>query len=398
MSTPNSDLLGDRPARYGHEFFRPASALWWLYLTGCVVCGVCLVVYFGPSLSEAKFSVLILLPVHVIASLTLTWIMLRCDPYRARRPWIMLAAFACGATFTTYSALAANKIFNNFLIHIFDESTIRVWHAAMVGPTTEEWTKMTGTLVIMLVAKDTLTRPIHGLMVGAFVGLGFQICENIAYGVNNAISGLEGDLSQAALVTFSRSLTGLNSHNLYGAITGVGVAVLLGRIVGKPWSRSRRIAGFAGFYALAWSLHFSWNSSGGAPQAFLLVVPVVTGTVAFTALAFILRWVWRQERLYLTEAATQVTGNKLTELHQAAIGTRKTRKTYLKQLKKTHGKTAAKTAHTDMHTYLEHLQAWARRHTGIDEHTYPTPTPTTPTTPNPLDDDTLYLTAVPQLR
>ncbi|GAB78848.1 Protease prsW family protein [Austwickia chelonae] len=303
----------------------------------------------------------------------------------------MFAAFIGGATTAVYPALKGNDLYGAFLLNFMSEENALGWKAALSGPTTEEWTKMTCTLVIMLIAKDTMTRPMHGLVVGASTGLGFQIMENISYGVQGSINHLQGDLTQPLTTGITRFLTGFSSHNLYSAISGVGVAILLGRTLGGPWSRSRRITGFVGLCVLPWFLHFSWNAIGAFTPPLSLIIAVVSTIVSFIVFALVLRWVWRQERLYLTEAATQVTGNKLTELHQAAIGTRKTRKTYLKQLKKTHGKTAAKTAHTDMHTYLEHLQAWARRHTGIDEHTYPTPTPTTP---NPLDDDTLYLTPV----
>ena len=42
--------------------------------------------------------------------------------------------------------------------------------AAFAGPASEEWAKMLGVVIIMLVASRTLRRSMHGLLVGAFVG------------------------------------------------------------------------------------------------------------------------------------------------------------------------------------------------------------------------------------
>ncbi|WP_240322630.1 PrsW family intramembrane metalloprotease [Austwickia chelonae] len=384
-----------------HEFFRPTSALWWLYLSACLACSSATVIHFGATIAQVKYSLLTLLPFYLASGLFFFWIVLLCDPYRARRPWVMFAAFVGGAGITLYPAMKGNNLYPAFLLHIMSEEKALAWMPAIAGPTTEEWTKMACTLVIMLIAKSTLTRPIHGLLIGACVGLGFQILENIVYGIEGSIGHLQGDLTQSTSIGISRFATGFASHNLFTAISGVGVAVLLGRTVGERWSRSRRIATFLGLYLLSWFLHFFGNSIGAFTPPLVLVVLGASTITAFMAFALVLRWVWHQERRYLAEAATAVSGtepgdtSRLTELQSAAIGTHKTRNAFLRKIKKTRGRAEAKAARTDMRSYLEHLQAWGRRGTGIDEAHSSAPDAVASTTvPHPLDDDTLYLEPV----
>lgn len=245
-----------------HEFFRPTSALWWLYLSACLACSSATVIHFGATIAQVKYSLLTLLPFYLASGLFFFWIVLLCDPYRARRPWVMFAAFVGGAGITLYPAMKGNNLYPAFLLHIMSEEKALAWMPAIAGPTTEEWTKMACTLVIMLIAKSTLTRPIHGLLIGACVGLGFQILENIVYGIEGSIGHLQGDLTQSTSIGISRFATGFASHNLFTAISGVGVAVLLGRTVGERWSRSRRIATFLGSTSSAGS-----STSSETPSA-----------------------------------------------------------------------------------------------------------------------------------
>jgi RsiW-degrading membrane proteinase PrsW (M82 family) len=72
--------------------------------------------------------------------------------------------------------------------------------------------------------------PVRGFITGAFIGLGFQISEDILYGFQGASAhfGLnQGTLVGQTLV--ARGLAGLFSHTMFSAIYCAGLMWLLNR-------------------------------------------------------------------------------------------------------------------------------------------------------------------------
>ena len=62
-----------------------------------------------------------------------------------------------------------------------------------------------------------------GLIVGAYVGLGFQILEDVFYAQNAAFAQFGANQSEAVLHIFVlRAVTGIPSHALYTALFGAG--------------------------------------------------------------------------------------------------------------------------------------------------------------------------------
>lgn len=361
----------------GHEFFRPRSAVWWLYClaVGLGAPGITLAV--ADSFTMAKTSLWTIAPLFVITLALFAALVLWADPYRARRPWILALSSLFGATVATWLAIHGNAHLVSLTTRLLPEGVGADWAAAVAGPSTEEWGKMLGTCIIMLIAWRTLRRPMHGLLVGAFVGLGFQIFENVSYAANNAPADANSDLTGALSVTVLRSIIGVSSHWLYTAITGVGVAFLLGRTL-KHYSRAQRILRFLGLYALGWGLHFWWNAPAGSLTVALLPVKVVVAIIAFLLVA---RIAWRQEREYLAHAETEVAPYPVLAaaaadpvLHSAA-GTRKQRRRGLKRAKKEGGRAGKKEARRLRRRYLDALQALGRRGTGVDEYDARDPQP-----------------------
>ncbi|MCT1916540.1 PrsW family intramembrane metalloprotease [Kocuria rhizophila] len=358
---------------YGHEFFRPRSAVWWLFcvLVALGTTGVSLAV--AKSFTTARDSLLAIAPIFALTLVLFAVIVLWADPYRARRPWILLLATVFGATVPTWLGGHANEHILELAAKLLPWGVGADWGAAFAGPTSEEWGKTIGVLVIMLVASRTLTRPMHGLLVGAFVGLGFQIFENVSYAANNAPTDANSDFSGAFSVTLLRSTIGISSHWLYSAIIGVGVAYLLGRTV-KHCSMMVRISAFAGLYAPGWVLHFLWNAPPVAALPWLgMPVKVVLALVCFVLVA---RIAWRQEREYLARAEQELRGSPLARELPAeygqpavtsAVGTRTQRRRGLKEARKAGGRRAVKQARRARAGYLDVLQAGGRRGTGVDE-------------------------------
>ncbi|MXN62709.1 PrsW family intramembrane metalloprotease [Bacillus sp. BGMRC0062] len=358
---------------YAHEFFRPHSAVWWLYCALVGLGGAAVTLSMAKSFTAAKESLFAVAPIFVITLFLFAAIVLWADPYRARRPWILVLATLFGATVPTWFAANANEHLFEVAAKLLPPGAGADWGAAVAGPTSEEWAKMLGVVIIMLVASRTLTRPMHGLLVGAFVGLGFQIFENVTYAATSAPSDANDDFTGAFNITLLRSVIGISSHWLYTAIVGVGVAYLLGRTVTRN-SWVVRIGVFLGLFALGWGIHFLWNAPAQGIWAGLgMPVKIVVALVCFVLVA---RLAWKQEREYLAQADAQLRETPWArelpaEFEDSAVtsaaGTRKQRRCGLKEARKTGGRAHRKSVKRARNRYLDALQAWGRRGTGVDE-------------------------------
>lgn len=94
---------------HGHEFFRPRSAVWWLFcvLVALGTTGVSLAV--AKSFTTAQDSLLAIAPIFALTLVLFAVVVLWADPYRARRPWILLLATVFGATVPTWLGGHANE-------------------------------------------------------------------------------------------------------------------------------------------------------------------------------------------------------------------------------------------------------------------------------------------------
>ncbi|RYY51817.1 MAG: PrsW family intramembrane metalloprotease, partial [Comamonadaceae bacterium] len=136
---------------------------------------------------------------------------------------------------------------------------VATWGPALAGPITEEFTKLVGVLLLILVARTQFRTELSVLIVGAMVGLGFQVVENLSHTVRAAISfPLENQWLPVLLNLGTRGLlSGLWSHAAYTTVAAYGVAWYLRH---TERSRAMRIGIAVLCFALAWALHFVWNS------------------------------------------------------------------------------------------------------------------------------------------
>jgi hypothetical protein len=116
-----------------------------------------------------------------------------------------------------------------------------------------------------------------GFVLGAFLGLGFQVVEDVIYVVQAADAHFGADQTQVAIdVIGARSRTALTSHVMYSALFCAGFVYLLGRSE-EP---ARRVRGIV-LILVAMVAHGVWNaqtalpSGGNASLVVLLAVFVV---------------------------------------------------------------------------------------------------------------------------
>lgn len=134
---------------------------------------------------------------------------------------------------------------------------------SLFAPFTEEPMKDLGIVVVLLLAATRPRTALDGLLVGSFVGLGFEVVENVVQSINNAIaSSPSGHPSQwASLATdvihevLRRSWTG---HIIISGIAGFGIGYAMTahrRSVAHRWAVASALVLLAGAGHLLWNSH-----------------------------------------------------------------------------------------------------------------------------------------------
>jgi hypothetical protein len=237
-------------------------------------------------------------------------------------------------------ALPGNAAMLSILSKLFDSDFALAWGPAIVAPLVEESSKGVGVVMLILLASRHVRTSYDGFILGAFVGLGFQVFEDWMYGVNASAAAFGFDQVHNSFSTFlSRGLmAGLVSHALYTALVGAGVGAWV-QSRGKPLGA--RLPGTVGPIAAAVLLHGMWDY--GATVGYPVVI-ALTAISAIILVVIIGRWTNRQLRPWMSELlAPEVVGGLITEGELSAmVGSPRDRRHYVHSAKKGHGKAAGK--------------------------------------------------------
>jgi RsiW-degrading membrane proteinase PrsW (M82 family) len=150
-------------------------------------------------------------------------------------------------------------------------------------------------LLLIALASRLVRTAFDGFILGAFIGLGFQIFEDVLYALNSAASQFGADPVGAAMPTIIlRMVFGVAAHTLYSAIFGAGLVYLLGR----P-AEPRRVGRGLALMATAMLLHGLWDSAGALTQgknALLFPLFFVMVAAALTLVVRVFRMTVPRER------------------------------------------------------------------------------------------------------
>lgn len=273
-----------------YRFFQPRNlAFWvfcWLVAIGTVSLAGQITDIFG-AYQSAITSAYIAFAVYTIPF----WLVINyLDRFHAVPGKVRIMAFVWGGLVATWVlAINANLAVLSLYGKIFGQAWVKDWGPGLTAPFTEEISKGLGVALIIVLAPKVVRSAFDGFIIGAFVGLGFQVFENVSYvvtGVQNGFGAAQGDL--AANVIITRASVGLTSHTVYSAIFGMGLVWFIGR----PTEPHRRILGLT-FMATSMLIHGVWDSiaalSGNNPALtvlFMLGLPVFAIAVFFLALKY----------------------------------------------------------------------------------------------------------------
>jgi len=282
----------------------------------------------------------ITLVVWTLYALPLLALILTVD-YFEREPWTLVVfALFWGGFVATGLALSGNDAIQSIVTTAAGPDTAARWGAALAGPTTEEVLKALGVVTAALLARRRMRSPVDGFVIGAVVGLGFQVVEDVVYTGNAlALGDAAGSPGQVVWQMFViRGLyAGLWSHAAYTGLFGLGLGYALTR---PNWTPSRRVLAAVLGFGAAWGLHFLWNSP-------LLVedigweLVVVKGLPTTSSLLVLLRRAQRADSAVFLPALAGAPG-WATPQEVADLADRRSRKLARRQARRTGGRAAGR--------------------------------------------------------
>lgn len=316
---------------------QPRNLAFWVWLIP-VVWGV--IFFVNSTLGAASFYAPALTVAVVVFSLYgafFWWFTQVADRYSSQPARLRLVAFLWGGFAAPWiMALPANKGLHSIYAKLFGQGFAMDWGASSAVWFTEEWSKGFGLLLLIALAPRLVRTAFDGLILGAFLGLGFQIVEDVFYIKNAAAASWGADQIGSSMTTMAMRLaTGVAGHFLFTGIFCAGLVYVLGR----P-AEPRRLGRGVLLMVTAMVIHFVWDSEdaiahlvfGDTAAAGVAVGLLMVGVplVALVVLARVFATTVVNERSFVVPMLEpEVARGVVTEAEVAAAsGTRKDRRRY----------------------------------------------------------------------
>jgi len=276
-------LTGSRSAVAAARATGASGSVMAVRITAAVLCA------FGGSVMTLQFSrfvavfpggailaAVLQLPLLVVG----TYVLCMLRPIRSpERIWVGAALLWGGA-----AAIGCSLLANAGLMALWAKAAGVVfaanWADSLTAPLNEETLKACGIVMLVLAAPRLIKGPMDGFIFGALIGLGFQVAENVTYGLNNiADSGATNPVLAVTNSFVVRLASALGSHWTMTAIAGAGVGYIVLR-----GATGRSLAVATGCLAVCMGMHLLFD----APDA-PLAVKVTVNFVVVGAVYMLLR-------------------------------------------------------------------------------------------------------------
>jgi protease PrsW len=315
---------------WGEDFHlvQPHNLAFWVY--GVLLVFGVVVLSSQVSIAAAAYSGALTVGIIAFTLLALAylWYIHYEDRYTTVPRKLAASGFVWGFVAATGAfALLGNDAVMSLYSKAFGASFAFDWGAALAAPIDEELAKGAGVLLLLVLAPRLIRSPFDGLILGAFIGLGFQISEDISYAWIGAANAF-GDVGAAWGTIIARTLASIPSHWMYTGVFGAGLIWFIGR----PDFPARKRLG-VGLMLTAMLMHGLWDAS--AAIAGDNVISIVPGIVAFVLISVFV-WVYKNsvgiEREWMRELmAPEVRlGVVMEDELEALAGTRTRLKNYIR--------------------------------------------------------------------
>jgi RsiW-degrading membrane proteinase PrsW (M82 family) len=231
----------------------------WLWAAVCLACALMLGVTLGPPtlmfFDGARLGLLVLIPVLLAGF----WYFRRLNPIRSYPRSHALLMTAWGVFAALGMAIPVNQAVESIIRKATGLGFADRWADTMTAPIDEELLKLTGVVLLALMAPRAIRGPLDGFVYGALVGFGCQVAEDYLY-VFNAITAngaVHPTSSALGVLALRVGYSTWWSHWAMTAVSGAGLGYLIGE-TGRPLTRRLLVA--AGAFLLALVMH-AWQDS-----------------------------------------------------------------------------------------------------------------------------------------
>lgn len=268
---------------------------------------------------------------------TVPWIVFlhHRDRFTPEAPKLLATGFVWGAVVaTTFLALTVNDAVLTLYAKVFGQAWASDWGAGLTAPFTEETAKVLGFLVVMGLAPRLVRTAYDAFIIGAFVGLGFEVAEDVLYVYQGAGRAFGTDQTVAVVqMVVVRGLSGIVSHAMFSALVCTGVAWIIGRTTdGRHVARGLATIGIGVF------LHFLWDdgaavgttlfgSLGTIPVYVVAIALGIAAVLEVAQLASSTERTWMHDLLAPEVAAGVLTDDEVRVLASSRHAERKHLKT-----------------------------------------------------------------------
>jgi RsiW-degrading membrane proteinase PrsW (M82 family) len=341
--------------------YRPESAVFWLFVVTLALSTFALVAGDGAAINETLGAQVLLGPMWLVFIVLLVWLIFKFDPFRSARqyPQGLVAGTALGATTAIVMAENGNGSLSNIWARVLPPDTYALWWAALTAPIIEEASKAMCAALILVLCATVFNRISHALLVGMFVGFGFDVMEDLSYASTQALNSLDSDFSGARDNLLIRFLTAVPAHWAYTALAAVGVLLLLPSFRDRAtWSRPKRLGMAAALFGSAALMHFIWDApapeEGLAGIAFM-VLKVLLCLAIFLPTVFLLL---RVERRWVITRIDQGRGTKVFDgIHPDVLDSLPTWRRRRSLQRKAADRATKKLVRADQRRALDRIQA-----------------------------------------
>ena len=241
-------------------FVQPHNACFWVYLALTALGVFQAWSFFGPRAGFYAEGMAIAAVLCILCGVA-WWLWFRhIDRWERQPAELVVASLVWGAVPATFAfAMTVNTALLGIYPKLFGQDWAANWAAGATAPFTEEAAKLCGFVLLIGLAPRLIRTANDGLVVGAFIGLGFAVFEDFLYAASATSTAFGTDpVGNAVHMSFLRIAFSFVSHPLFSALVCSGFLYLLGTT-----AQPRRIGRGVAFVLAGMFFHFTWDDSGG---------------------------------------------------------------------------------------------------------------------------------------
>lgn len=294
------------------------------------------------------------------------------DRYTPLRPGLLaVGALWGGFGATLFLALSANTAMLSLYGKWLGPTWAADWAPGGTAPITEETAKVIGFVLLLGLAPKLIRSAYDAFILGAFIGIGFEVTEDVLYVFEGAGKHFASNqVADSLQVIGMRAASGLVSHAAFSALVCCGLFWILGR---DP--RGRHVGKGLLLIVTGMALHGAWDVAaalgttigGDLLGALMIPILLVVGIVIILVVgrdAGATERTWARAILEPEVEHGTITGPEL----DAIAGTHRDRRAFVKAAHGHHSRRAAKHVESAGRELLEQLGRSGGADTDAVEH------------------------------